>query len=360
MKIALSGSKSFLGRNLIARLIAAGYENIAIIDDPEHLTPGYEDADVFFNLLTEYRSDNADSFVRINTNFVGNILERYRGMKFIEISTGQAGNGTPYGNSKFEAEKIVKGWSGQNGHLAYIYRLQNEFGKWCPPNLNSVVATFCYNLCHDIPLTIRDSMANLALVYIDDIVNSMINALDGKIDSGQVIVEPAYQISVGDLANMLEEIAQKQHAKQLPDISDPLIKKLYSTYLSYLPEQRAIYSLNTHSDVRGSFTELLHLRELGQISINITKPGVTKGNHWHNTKTEKFIVVNGRAIIREREIGTDRVYEYKVSGNSVQVVDMLPGFTHSITNIGDEDLVTVIWANEIYDPEHPDTYYEEV
>jgi UDP-2-acetamido-2,6-beta-L-arabino-hexul-4-ose reductase len=360
MKVALSGSQSFLGKNLAAQLRNKGCQDIIAVDDP--IKPGndFEKADIFFDLLTEYRSAEEESFKRINVDFVRNALRRYKGKKFVLISSARAGDGTPYGRSKLEAEELVLDWARDGKQRAYIYRLQNEFGKWCPPNLNSVVATFCYNLANGLPLTIHDASAPLELTYIDDLVTSFMGIIDNDISSGQMKVQPVYPITVGELANLLKEIAERQHGKQLPDVANPLIGKLYSTYLSYLPEGRARYPLETFSDYRGSFTELLHLGGSGQISVNITKPGITKGNHWHHSKTEKFIVVEGEASIKEREIGKSEVREYHVSGDRVEVVDMLPGYTHSITNIGEADLVTVIWANEIFDPENPDTYYEEI
>ena len=245
----------------------------------------------------------------------------------------------------------------------YVYRFPNVFGKWCRPNYNSVVATFCNNIANGIPLQINDKNTMLNLVYIDDVVAELINALNAKASMGQdgyCYVPISYKITLEEIANLIQSFKDSRTNLQIPDMGEELTKKLYSTYLSYLPVDSFSYPLKMNKDSRGSFTEVIRTKNCGQFSVNITKPGITKGNHWHHTKNEKFLVVSGKGIIRFRQIYTDKIIEYNVDGSKMEVVDIPPGYTHNITNIGDVDLVTFMWVNEPYEPKNPDTHFLEV
>ena len=276
----------------------------------------------------------------------------------------QAVQDNPYGVSKRAAEELVRAYGAQTGARTCIYRFPNLFGKWCRPNYNSVVATFCHNIAHDLPITIHDEATVLTLAYIDDVVDELIRALSGtETREGALCTVPVtHTVSLGALAALLRRFHVQPETLLLPEMpAGSFAKKLYATYLSYLPEEKTRFPLTMHTDARGSFTELLRTAGCGQVSVNISKPGVTKGQHWHNTKWEFFIVVSGRARIRERRIGSDTVRTFDVSGEKIEAVHMLPGYTHSITNLSDtDDLVTVMWANEPFDAGHPDTFFEEV
>ncbi|NLC69443.1 MAG: SDR family oxidoreductase, partial [Clostridiaceae bacterium] len=238
----------------------------------------------------------------------------------------------------------------------------NVFGKWCRPNYNSAIATFCYNIARDLPITVNDPSVVMNLVYIDDVVKELIRALKGEENRvGDFCEVPVvHTITLGEIVDLIYSFKNSREKLSIPDMSDEFIKKLYSTYLSYLSEDNFSYALKMNIDNRGSFTEFIRTPNRGQVSVNISKPGITKGNHWHNTKNEKFLVVSGKGVIRFRKIGSDKVIEYYVSGDKLEVVDIPPGYTHNIENLGDTDMVTIMWANECYDPNKPDTYYEEV
>jgi UDP-2-acetamido-2,6-beta-L-arabino-hexul-4-ose reductase len=259
-----------------------------------------------------------------------------------------------------QAEESVKEWMSATGNQAYIFRLANEFGKWCPPNLNSVVGTFCNNIASGMDIQIDNPAAPLKLMYIDDIIDSFISVLENGAAPVYGEVEPFYRTTVGEVAKTIQSFQTIRTECDIPDMKNGLIKKLYSTYLSYLSSDGFSTPLQTHVDDRGSFTELLHFGGMGQVSVNISKPGVTKGNHWHHTKNEKFIVIAGEGVIKLRKVGTDDIAEYKVSGENMQVVDIPPRYTHNITNTGETDMLTIMWANEIFDNKKPDTYFEEV
>ena|GEM_PF-240378 len=277
-------------------------------------------------------------------------------------SSIQANLDNPYGRSKKAGEDLVFNFGKENDNKTLVYRLPNLFGKWCRPNYNSVVATFCYNIANDLPIKINDPNVVLTLAYIDDVVEEFINALEGRENrNGEFCeVSKTYNVSLGKIAELIYSFKKTREEHTIPNMSDEFTKKLYNTYLSYLPKDKFSYELKMNVDNRGSFTEFIKTLNRGQVSVNISKPGITKGNHWHHTKNEKFLVVSGKGVIRFRKIDSDEIIEYYVSGDKLEVVDIPPGYTHNIENLGDTDLVTIMWANEPFDPEKPDTYYLEV
>lgn len=360
MDIVITGADSFIGKNLVPEFVKMNFRRIVTIDCLDDFPENFENADYFYHLYTEYRAIDENRFKIINVEFTKKILNLYKGKNFILISSTQAESNTAYGKSKLEAENAVIEWAKKTGNNYFILRLPNEFGKWCLPFSNSVVATFCHQLAHGEELTIKNHTTELKLAYIDDIISVLVKIIYSNQISGYLAIKPIYIITVGELAEILKDISSKQKTIILPNLNNELYWKLNSTYLSYLPETMVIKKCNMHIDFRGSFTELLRIEGFGQISVNITKPGITKGNHWHNSKTEKFFVVMGNALIRMRKLGDTTINEYKVSGNEITSTDILPGYIHNITNIGDNDLITVLWSNEIYNADFPDTYFEEV
>jgi len=268
----------------------------------------------------------------------------------------------PYGRSKKAGEDLLRDYGRTTGARVFIYRFPNVFGKWCRPNYNSVVATFCHNIARDLPITVSDVFKELRLVYIDDVVQELLLALRDEIFSPSdfYIVPVKYTVLLGKLAALLRSFKNSRGERSVPDLSDAFTSKLYSTYLSYLPEDSFSYPLTMNVDERGSFTEMIKTPDRGQVSVNISKPGITKGNHWHHSKNEKFLVVSGTGVIRFRKVGSEQVLEYFVSGAKLEVVDIPTGYTHHIENLGDTDMVTVMWASEPFNPDKPDTYYLEV
>lgn len=367
MRILITGVNSFVGKNLKAELANRGFSNVIGIDDcdnTEKLRSRVQESDFIFHLLTVYRSDDASAFEHINHETIKEIVDLIEDQPkaLLLLSSTQAGNGSAYGQSKLRAEECIKEWMDISGNKAYIFRLANEFGKWCPPNLNSVVATLCNNIANGYDIQINNPDAPLKLMYIDDIINAFISIMKKEIKSESVYrdVTPVYDTTVGEVAKILYSFKAMRARKDIPDMENGLIKKLYSTYLTYLPTDDLSVSLKTYADERGSFTELLHFGGMGQVSVNISKPGITKGNHWHQTKNEKFLVINGNGLICLRKVGESEVVEYRVSGDKMEVVDIPPGYTHNIINTGNSDMVTIMWANEIFNDKKPDTYYEEV
>lgn len=364
MKILITGSDSFLGKNLKAELLNRNYSDLYECNsiDDDSLESYVKDCDFIFHLLTVYRSEDKSSFIRTNCDFTDKIL-RMAGDKRISIllvSSLQADNGSLYGNSKLQAEDSIRRWVDNTGNKAYIYRLANEFGKWCPPNTNSVIATFCFNTAHDTEISVNDPAAPLKLMYIDDIVGSFISTMEQGNNSLYCDIHNVFDTTVGEAADIIRSFKAIRSKCDVPSLNNTLVKLLYSVYLSYLPEDAFSIGLEKHIDIRGSFTELLHFGDLGQVSVNITKPGITKGNHWHHTKTEKFIVIAGKGIIKFRKHDDVNIIEYHVSDERFEVVDIPPGYIHNITNYGDSDLITIMWANELFDDNKPDTFYEEV
>ena len=379
MRILVTGAKGFVGKNLCTSLynIKNGKDKTRdlIVDEVfeydrnntlDELEKYSAESDFIVNLAGVNRPEKTSEFYEGNTNFVDQLcsfLESKNNKCPILISSSiQVEKDNDYGKSKKAGENFLRSFSEKNGNKIYIYRFPNLFGKWCRPNYNSVVATWCYNIAHGIDIVVNDPSVVVPLCYIDDVIGEIIKCMEGKVEmTGEYIpVEPVYNISLQDLSAKIYSFKESRRNFNIPDQNDSLTKKLYATYLSYLPEDEFSYPLKMNVDERGSFSEFIKTKEHGQVSINITKPGVTKGQHWHHTKNEKFLVVSGEGLIRFRKIGYDNIIEYRVSGNKMEVVDIPTGYTHSIENVGATDLVTVMWANEIFDPERPDTYYEVV
>lgn len=368
MKILVTGAKGFIGRNLAAELRNRGFSDIYEydVDTVEPLDHFTSDCEFVYHLAGVNRPENQDDYMKGNTGFTIDLLYSLKinnnRAPILMTSSIQAERDNPYGKSKKAAEDMLFEYSRINDIDVMIYRLPNVFGKWSRPNYNSVVATYCHNIARDLDIRIDDPDAELTLCYIDDVVNEFIRALNGDPtrESGYCTVPVAYKVKVGSLASMIKGFRECRKNLSVPDMSDDFTRKLYSTYLSFLPEDDFSYDLKMNCDIRGSFTEFIRTPDRGQFSVNISKPGIIKGNHWHHTKIEKFLVVSGEGVIRLRKAGSDKTIEYKVSGEKLQVVEILPGYTHSIENTGDCDMVTVMWANECFDPENPDTYYKEV
>jgi UDP-2-acetamido-2,6-beta-L-arabino-hexul-4-ose reductase len=368
-KVLVTGAKGFIGKNLIAALHNRKDTEIFEYDldsDPELLYTYTKDCDFIFHLAGVNRPQNTDEFMQGNFCFTFTLLDslkKYKNKAPILITSSiQAELNNPYGKSKKEAENLLLSYKQETEAKVLIYRLPNVFGKWCRPNYNSAVATFCNNVAQNFPIQVNDPNAVINLVYIDDVINDFINALDGKENKGLPFcrVETEYYKKLGFIADLLNSFKESRMNLSIPDMSDTFTKKLYSAFLSYLPTNEFSYPLNMNVDSRGSFTEFIKTKDRGQVSVNISKPDITKGNHWHHTKNEKYLVVSGNGIIKFRKIDSDDVIEYHVSGEKLEVVDIPPGYTHSITNIGNTDMVTIMWANEQYDKNSPETYFLEV
>ena len=380
MNILITGAKGFVGKNLVEALknirdnkdktydlttdlIINEYD----VDTDEKLLDDYcKNADFVFNLAGVNRPETEDEFMKGNFGFASTLLEtleKYNNKCPVMLSSSiQAALDNPYGKSKKAGEDLFFEYSKRTGAKVLIYRLPNVFGKWCRPNYNSAVATFCHNIAHDLPITVNDRSYMMTLVYIDDVVNELINALCQKENRNGDFCEVGvvHKITLGEIVDLLYSFKESRKDLSAIDTLDAFSNKLYATYLSYLPEDSFSYPLKMNCDERGSFTEILRTLDRGQFSVNISKPGITKGNHWHNTKNEKFVVVSGKGVIRFRKIGEEKVYEYFVSGDKIEVVDIPTGYTHNIENLGDTDMVTFMWANECFNPEKPDTFFEEV
>lgn len=399
MKILVTGAKGFVGKNLCLELKnirdgkARCYGDLKVSEvfeydidsEPSELEAACQCADFVFNLAGVNRPQNQEEFMQGNFGFASTLLDtlkKYGNKCPVMLSSsqqaslaGRFGN-SEYGRSKKAGEDLFLDYSAQTGAPVKVYRFPNLFGKWCRPNYNSAVATFCNAFANDLPYTVNDPSVELELLYIDDLVAEMIACLKGqehhcefdgldvidKQDGRYCYCPVTHKITLGGIVELLEQFKQMPQTLMIPEIPEnSFAKKLYSTYLSYLPKEKAVFDLKMNSDQRGSFTELVHTPKTGQVSINISKPGITKGQHWHHTKWEQFIVVKGHGLIQQRKEGTDEVIEFEVSGDKVQSVIMLPGYTHNIINLSDtEDLVTVMYCNEIFDPNKPDTYYDPV
>jgi len=369
MKILVTGAKGFIGKNLIAELKNREYNDIFEYDmdtEPAMLDIYCKEADFVFHLAGVNRPKNQSEFMEGNFGFTCSLLDslkKYKNTCPVMFSSSiQAELDNPYGKSKKEVEDLLIAYSKETGAKVLVYRFPNVFGKWCRPNYNSVIATFCHNIAHGESIQINDPSTVMNLVYIDDVVEELINALEGKENRVGLFckVPVVHTVSLGEIADLIYFFKESRENGMIPDMSNSFVKKLYSTYLSYLPKDQFSYKLNMNVDRRGSFTEFLKIPDRGQISINVTKPGVTKGNHWHHTKSEKFLVVSGKGVIRFRRIDSDEVLEYFVSGEEMKVIDVPAGYAHNIENLGDTDLVTIIWANELFDSKKADTYYLEV
>lgn len=381
MKILVTGANGFVGKNLVSTLrnIKDGKDRTRCIDIEDIYTYDLDntiddlkeytsDCDFAFHLAGINRPKDVSEFYQGNASFTESLcslLEEYDNKCPILISSSiQASRDNDYGKSKKEGEEYLLHHGRKMNSKIYIYRLANLFGKWCKPNYNSVTATWCYNVANGIDIQINDSDAELPLCYIDDVVDEFINVLEGHptvCKDGIYEVHPVHHVRLGELANIIKSFKKSRETLDVPDMKEgSLEKKLYSTYLSYLPKDKFSYPLKMNIDQRGSFTEFLKTEEYGQVSVNVSKPGITKGQHWHHSKNEKFLVVSGKGLIQFRDIYSDEIIEYYVSGDKLEVIDIPTGYTHNIINIGETDMVTIMWANERFDPEHPDTYYEEV
>ncbi|MBR3128863.1 MAG: capsular polysaccharide biosynthesis protein CapF [Solobacterium sp.] len=398
MKILVTGAKGFVGKNLVENLknikdgknrtrsipIDAIFES-DLDTDPRDLEEYCRQADFVFHLAGINRPQNNEEFMTGNRDAAETVLDllkkhsrKCRVMLSSSIQASLTGRyaGSPYGLSKLAGEEVLFAYGTETGNDVLVYRFPNLFGKWCRPNYNSAVATFCHNIAHDLPITVNDPATELELVYIDDLVEEMLDALEGKEhrclfegtaaiprkDGKYCYVPVSHKVTLGEIVQLLETFHDQPETLVMPEIAPgSFAKKLYSTYLSYLPEEKVKFALKMNQDARGSFTELLKTVNNGQFSVNISKPGITKGQHWHNTKWEFFIVVSGHALIQERRIGSDEVMEFEVSGEKIEAVHMLPGYTHNIIKLSDtEDLITLMWANEQFDQAKPDTYFEQV
>lgn len=369
MKILITGAKGFIGKNLAAELKNRKFIVLFEYDketDPSLLDEYCKEADFVFHLAGVNRPKEQSDFMEGNFGFTSTLLdtlEKYKNTCPVMISSSiQANLDNPYGKSKKTCEDLLFYYGKKTGTKVLIYRFPNVFGKWCRPNYNSAVATFCHNIANDLPITVNDPSVIMNLAYIDDVINELINSLEGKENKNGDFCEVhvVHTITLGKIVDLIYSFKKSREERFIPDMSDEFTKKLYSTYLSYLPEDQFSYELKMNVDNRGSFTEFIKTPDRGQVSVNISKPGITKGNHWHHTKNEKFLVVRGKGVIRFRKIGSDEIIEYFVSGDKMEVVDIPTGYTHNIENLGDTDMVTIMWANEPYDSEKPDTYYLEV
>ncbi len=377
MKILVTGAKGFVGKNLILQLqnirdgkdktspLPADLEICAYdVDSDTALLDTYcADCDIVFNLAGVNRPENTEEFMQGNFGFASALLDTLKKHKntcpVMLSSSTQAALDNPYGKSKKAGEDLFFAYSRETGADVLVYRFPNIFGKWCRPNYNSAVATFCHNIARELPITVNDRAHEMTLVYIDDVVRELVSAAAGKPtrDGDFCRVPVEHKTTLGEIVDLLYAFHDSRKTLQVPDLTDgSFSKKLYSTYLSYLPPEGFSYPLTQHTDARGSFTEILRTANHGQFSVNVSKPGITKGQHWHNTKNEKFLVVSGKGVIRFRKPGEEKVYSYFVSGEKLEVVDIPTGYTHNIENLGDSDLVTFMWCNECFDPTRPDTY----
>lgn len=368
-KILVTGAKGFIGKNLIAELKNRNYEKIYEYDketELELLDEYCQQADFVFHLAGVNRPKEKSGFMEGNFGFTSELLDtlkKHNNTCPVMISSSiQAELNNPYGESKRAGEKLLFEYSNATGAKVLVYRFPNVFGKWAQPNYNSAIATFCHNIAHDQPIKVNDPSVFMNLVYIDDVVNELISALEGN-ENKEVSfckVPIVHSLTLGEISDLIYSFKESRKFKSVPDMSNAFTKKLYSTYLSYLPKEQFSYDLKMNVDHRGSFTEFIKTPDRGQVSVNVSKPGITKGNHWHHTKNEKFLVVSGNGVIRLRNINSSEVIEYFVSGEKMEVVDIPVGYTHNIENLGDYDMVTVMWVNEAFDPDTPDTHYLEV
>lgn len=367
--ILVTGASGFVGRNLVANLKAMGYTNLLEYDlsSPENALEKYaQQAEFVFHLAGVNRPQNPEEFYTGNASLTENLLALLsatgRQVPLVLSSSAQAGNGSDYAKSKEQAEQAAFSYQSNTNAPVYVYRLPGVFGKWSKPSYNSVVATFCYNIANNLPIEVRDPAFSLPLCYIDDVIESFTGLLQGKSTNSSsqqyCQIEPVYTTTLGTLAGLLQSFKNSRQNLSVANMGDAFTRKLYATYLSFLPENEFSYPLTMNVDNRGSFTEFLRTEERGQVSVNVALPGIVKGNHWHNTKNEKFLVVQGEGMIRFRKVGQTEIIEYPVKGETLTVVDIPTGYTHNIENTGTTPLVTVMWASEPFDKENPDTFFE--
>ncbi|MBQ2038238.1 MAG: capsular polysaccharide biosynthesis protein CapF [Thermoguttaceae bacterium] len=379
MNILVTGAKGFVGKNLCAELgnirdgKAKTYDLTAdltvfeydVDTDPALLDEYCAKADFVFNLAGVNRPKDPAEFMTGNFGFASTLLDTLKkhgnNCPVMISSSTQAALDNPYGQSKKAGEELMFAYGEETGAKVLVYRFPNLFGKWCRPNYNSVVATFCNNIANDLPIQVNDPNVVLTLAYIDDVLRELIAAAAGnenRAEDGKYCAVPVtHAVKLGQIADLLRSFRASREERSVPDMADPFVKKLYATYLSYLPTDQFSYPLDMHCDHRGSFTEILRTADRGQFSVNISKPGITKGEHWHHTKNEKFLVVYGKGVIRFRKPDEEKIYEYFVSGDKLEVVDIPTGYTHNIENLGETDMVTFMWCNECFDPNRPDTYF---
>lgn len=380
MKILVTGAKGFVGKNLCEMLKLNKDNTVYEYDldtEPQRLEPWCADCDFVFHLAGVNRPKDTGEFMQGNFGFtdtlLGELKKQGNRCPVMISSSTQAQLDNPYGRSKKAGEELVFDYAKHTGARVLVYRFPNVFGKWCRPNYNSAVATFCNNIANDLPITVNDRAVNMTLVYIDDVVEELMRALSGdeNREGDYCRVQTEYKITLGEIVDLIYSFKsmrdiEGENKLSVPDMSDGFTKKLHATYLSYLPEDGFSYDLKMNCDARGSFTEILRTAQCGQFSVNISKPGITKGNHWHNTKNEKFLVVCGSGVIRFRKAGLDEngesypVIEYFVTGENLKVVDIPTGYTHNIENLGQTDMITFMWCNECFDISHPDTFFLEV
>jgi len=369
LKILVTGSEGFVGKNLVAELNNQGYKHIYLYtrnSTEEELEEFAMQCDFVYHLAGVNRPNNESEFMEGNfgltSTLLNKLIKHQNTCPIIISSSTQAVLDNSYGISKKAGEDLLFQYSKDTGAKVLVYRFPNIFGKWCRINYNSAISTFCYNISRELPIIVNDPDVVMKLVYIDDVLDELINALKSNENKiGKYCEVPVmHTIALGKIVELIYSFKKSRKDSSVPNMSNLFEKKLYSTYLSYLPENEFSYNLKMNVDQRGSFTEFIRTPDRGQVSVNISKPGIIKGNHWHHTKNEKFLVVSGKGIIRFRKVNFEEVIEYFVSGTQLKVVDIPSGYTHNIENIGNTDLITLMWANEIFDPEKPDTYYLEV
>lgn len=369
MKILVTGANGFIGKNLVAKLNEFKEHEIILIDKQNskgELKEGVLSADFIFHLAGINRPKNEEEFFQGNSGLTEEIVsiltKNNKNTPIVITSSIQADLDNAYGQSKKLSEEALLNYMIGNDASVFIYRLPNVFGKWCRPNYNSAIATFCHNISREKDVWISDKDKQMTLVYIDDVVRCLINTMNNKDKevSGYTRVDIEHKATLGEIVDLLNSFKKSREDLMIPNMKNSFEKKLYSTYLSYLPEDNFSYPLKMNVDDRGSFTEFIKTKERGQVSVNIAKPGITKGNHWHHTKNEKFLVVSGEGIIKFRKINDDKIIEYKVSDKKLEVVDIPVGYTHNIINTGDKNMVTIMWANEMFNNDNPDTIFLKV
>jgi len=367
MRVLVTGSNGFIGKNLIIRLNELGIfsEVFTRRNSTKDLQGLIKKSDFVIHLAGENRPEDENDFEVVNSELTLLICDEIRliekNIPIILASSTQAERENLYGKSKFSAEIAIKNLTNDTGNSSYIYRLPGVFGKWCKPNYNSVVATFCHNISHDLPIQVNDPFFELSLVYVDDVIEEFVKVIQGERDDEKApSVQPEYKIKLGDLSTQIQNFKESRDSLITERVGSGIVRKLYSTYLSYLSPEQFAYSIPSHGDERGMFAEMLKTKDSGQFSFFTAKPGVTRGGHYHHSKTEKFLVVQGEAKFGFRHVVSEETYEIVVSGKDLKIVETVPGWSHDITNIGTKEMIVMLWANEIFDPDNPDTITHKV